>query len=116
MPLEINVKRNRKPVKLIWDDLTLNVVLTAALRESDPTMAWSEKYPTIGDIEPPNFANVADTGVYYLGTDSPLWKQGRLVLKQFHMYEIPARDDPNDIVRRIDLRPGDVIEMWRSYS
>jgi len=109
MPLEIRVKRNNKPLKIDggWDELTLNVVLTAALKESDPNLAWSDKYPTIGEIEPPEFADVANTGVYYLKTESPLWKSGRLVLRKFHLYEFPNN-------RRIDLRPGDVIEMWRS--
>jgi hypothetical protein len=117
MPLEVQVKRNRKPIDLVWDDITLDILLSCALKESDPDLEYQEG-KKFGDIEAPTYVRVSDSGVYYIDTKSPLWKQGRLVLKQEHRYEFgDAEHSGNpDRYRLIELKPGDVIEMRRSFK
>lgn len=117
MPLEINVKRNNKPIKLIWDDITLDIILSCALKESDPDMEY-QSGKRFGDIEAPTYVRVSDTGVYYIDTQSPLWKQGRWTFREAHRYEFgnPEHAGDPDRYRLIELKPGDVVSMSRSYK
>ncbi len=114
MPLNISVKRNGKPVKFTWDDVTLNCVLTAAIQESDPDLAYDGE-KTFGNLPEGKFVDLASTGVYYIDTKCPLWKSGRLTLDRDHNWTFKS-SDPNYEDRIIDLKAGDVIEMYRSHS
>jgi hypothetical protein len=115
VPLNIQVERGKKLVQLYWDDLTLNCVLTAALKEGDPDLEYQEGR-TFGNIEGGKFVNLVYTGIYYIDTKCPLWKQGEMTLGSEHRWEFgdPQDDGDSDKYRLIELKPGDKIKMWRS--
>jgi len=114
MPLNTQVLRDGKPVKgLPWTGMEgetmLNIFLTVGLTEGDPELVIAADGRKAGEINAPEFVNIAWTGVYYVNTKAPLWKKGRQVLTRDYTYDL----DPK---LKIELKKGDVLEMWRSYS
>lgn len=103
MPLVVEIIREGLHVKPPWGwtEQTLDVILTAALKEGDPDLEYKEG-ETFGNIPVGQYVNVSITGVYYIDTKAPLWKLGRQVLRE------------DFVVADFALRAGDEIKMWRS--
>lgn len=112
MPLEIQVIRKGKPVQLLWDDVTLSCVLSAALQESDPELEY-QPGKRFGDLKADEWVDFRMSPIYYLDTKSPLWKKGTLTLNQAHSFFVL---NPEPTRKPIVLQSGDRIEMWRSHK
>lgn len=112
MPLNCEIRRNDKVRKdLVWDVVTLNVMLTVGLMEGDPD--FFELLFKTRELEPPRHGNIADTGVYYLDTKAPLWEIGKHVVQNDYLYEIPAANGEG-IFATIEIKKGDILRMWRT--
>lgn len=116
MPLNCQVKRNKRVVKLPeWQthsEAMLNVFLTIGLKEGDPDLVYNADGKTFGEVEPPKFVNVAWTGVYYINTKCPLWSTGELTLSRDYEYkfDLPEVEAPFNV----HLKKGDTLHMWRN--
>lgn len=120
MPLNTGVYRNgKRRTDLPWNggkgnlfergmrsEYLLNCFLTVGMIEGDPDLVITESGKAGKDLEPGTVVRLADTGVYYIDTKSPLWKVGKLVLKQDHSF--------GDEEERIEFKAGDELRMWRS--
>lgn len=125
MPLNTRVLRNGKVRKDIpWGggdgdlfernyvaEFLLNAFLTTGLKEGDPELVYSRDSDgterRVGDLEPGKFLDLAMTGVYYIDTKSPLWREGRITCRDSHTYLEGTKYE-------VTFRTGDVLEMWRS--
>ena len=119
MPLNCVVIRNGKRRKdILWNggegnliernmvsEGVLNTFLTVAMKEGDPTLAFSGDR-TFGDLEEGKFVDLASTGVYYIETKCPLWHGGSMVLREDHNFSQVHPSLP-------DYKAGDELKMWR---
>jgi len=115
MPLNTQVLRDGEPVKgLPWSgflgETMLNIFLTVGLKEGDPELEYNEG-KTFGELEPPDFVNVAWSGVYYIDTKASLWKEGKQTLSRDYTFEWGP-----EVEFRVELKKGDVLRMWRDYK
>jgi hypothetical protein len=105
VPLNTLIENDGITQRYDWDEEGLNMFLTVGLWEGDPRFEWRPG-KTVSHWKPPNFLNVALTGVYYLGTKAKLWKHGRQILKKDYTFELPDRT--------VMFKKGMVLKMWRT--
>lgn len=108
MPLEIQVFRNGKPRKDInWrsfeGEAYLNGSLTAAVAETQPDLQWNRSGTVAEFDEREMLLDWVLTGIYYVDTTCPLWKEGKYTLKNAHAYAAGA----------VTFLAGDEIKMRR---
>jgi hypothetical protein len=117
MPLNIQVKRKGKPVRgLKWDYAMLSVCMTVVHIEQEPTREFNEGR-TYADLKPGQFVDWSMAPIYYMESETDLFKKGAQTLKQDHSFDLTMEMPDGSIQpRKVNLKKGDVISMYRSYK
>lgn len=104
MPLNTQVTRNGKAVKLEWSEYTLYCMYTAAFIDADPAYELASG-KTFGDLEPGEHVEFM-YGVYYIDAPKvPLVSKGQQTLKRTYSF------NNGELV----FRRGDVLSAYRSH-
>lgn len=90
-----------------WDEVVLNLFLNVACVEAIPDQEATASGLTFKECyEAGKYVNLADTGVYYLDVDVPLWKQGEQIVREHYEYDLGEYG-------KLEFHEGDLLKMWR---
>lgn len=123
MPLNTQILRNGKPVKVPWDDQMLSFMYTTAFVEGDPSYEYEDGkiFAELGTYvlegtgtkydgqEFEHWVSFAWAPIYYLKSKCTLVKSGSQTVKRQHRFFHRSG-------KVITLKPGDVLEAWRSFK
>jgi hypothetical protein len=108
MPLNTEVHRNGKLLKLNWDYTTLSCMMTAAFKEEFPEEEFAEGR-TYGSLKEGQWVDFTYSPLYYIDPAPSVLSKGRQTLKNRHVFQI-AEDE------ELVFEAGDVLRAWRSHK
>ena len=107
MPLETQIRRNNRTLKVQWDFPHLSCMLTAALKEGDPD--FLNNLLTDPPLEEGVYVDFSWAPIYYFNTKCKLWTEGKQILKQTHTFQLSGNE-------LFELKRGDLLRMHRSHK
>lgn len=113
MPLNTQIIRKGKSLKVSWDYHTLSAMYTAAIKEGAPDypgLIASDAEKTFGDLDEGEYIWFGDCYIYGLeipGCD--LTEKGEQTLTESHTFKFPEGAS-------LTLLPGDILSAYRSHK